>query len=102
MTAFFGADDIDFESARFSERFHVKSPDRKWAYDVIHTKTMERLLRSRVFRIKMVGPHIMLWHNRVLDTAGFDAALNLGYELVEGIPADIRREIRYDREPYAS
>ncbi len=42
----FGFDDIDFESAEFSKRFHVKSPDKKFAYDVIHPRMMEYLLAS--------------------------------------------------------
>jgi hypothetical protein len=41
-----GFDDIDFESAEFSKRFHVKSSDKKFAYDVIHPRTMEFLLSS--------------------------------------------------------
>ncbi len=40
----FGFDDIDFESAEFSRKFHVKSPDKKFAYDVIHARMMEFLL----------------------------------------------------------
>lgn len=42
----FGFDDIDFESAEFSRRFHVKSPDKRFAYDVIHPRMMEFLLSS--------------------------------------------------------
>lgn len=41
-----GFDDIDFESAEFSKRFYVKSSDKKFAYDVIHPRTMEFLLSS--------------------------------------------------------
>ncbi len=40
----FGFDDIDFESAEFSKRFHVKSPDKKFAYDVLHPRMMEFFL----------------------------------------------------------
>jgi hypothetical protein len=40
----FGFDDIDFESAEFSRRFCVKSPDKKFAYDVIHPRMMEFLM----------------------------------------------------------
>ena len=40
----FGFDDIDFESAQFSRRFHVKSPDKRFAYDVIDPRMMEFLL----------------------------------------------------------
>ena len=40
----FGFDDIDFESADFSKRFYVKSPDKRFAYAVIHPRMMEFLL----------------------------------------------------------
>jgi hypothetical protein len=41
-----GFDDIDFESAEFSRRFHVSSPDKRFAYDVIDPRMMEFLLRG--------------------------------------------------------
>ncbi len=41
-----GFDDIDFESAEFSRRFHVKSRDKRFAYDVCHPRMMEFLLAS--------------------------------------------------------
>ena len=40
----FGFDDIDFESEEFSRRFHVKSDDKRFAYDVIHPRMMEFLM----------------------------------------------------------
>lgn len=40
-----GFDDIDFESDEFSRKFHVKSNDKKFAYDVIHPRMMEYLLQ---------------------------------------------------------
>ncbi len=40
----FGFDDIDFESAEFSRRFHVKSADKRFAYGVIDARMMEYLL----------------------------------------------------------
>ena len=40
----FGFDDIDFESEEFSRRFHVKSSDKRFAYDVVHPRMMEFLL----------------------------------------------------------
>lgn len=39
-----GFDDIDFESSEFSRRFLVKSPDKRFAYDVIEPRMMEFLL----------------------------------------------------------
>ncbi|MCH8823545.1 MAG: hypothetical protein IH984_08570 [Planctomycetes bacterium] len=43
----FGFDDIDFESVEFSKRFFVKSPDKKFAYDVIDPRMMEFLLAEQ-------------------------------------------------------
>jgi hypothetical protein len=39
-----GFDDIDFESEEFSRRFRVKSPDKRFAYDLFHPRMMEFLL----------------------------------------------------------
>lgn len=39
-----GFDDIDFESSEFSRRFHVKSGDKRFAYDVCHPLMIEWLL----------------------------------------------------------
>lgn len=43
----FGFDDIDFESDEFSRKYYVKSSDRRFAYDVLHPRMMEFLLRER-------------------------------------------------------
>mgnify|MGYP001274483160 CR=1 FL=1 len=40
----FGFDDIDFESAEFSKRFHVTSSDKRFAYDVVHSGMIEFLI----------------------------------------------------------
>jgi hypothetical protein len=42
----FGYDDIDFESAEFSRRFCVRSPDKKFAYDFCNARMMEYLLAN--------------------------------------------------------
>lgn len=44
IAGFIGFDDIDFESAEFSDRFHVKSSDKKFAYDVVNPRMMEFLM----------------------------------------------------------
>jgi hypothetical protein len=46
VAAMAGFDDINFESEQFSRRFHVRSPDRKFAYDVIDPRMMEFLLST--------------------------------------------------------
>jgi hypothetical protein len=49
----FGFDDIDFESAEFSRKFCVKSPDKRFAYDLISAQMMEFLLRGKPPTIDM-------------------------------------------------
>jgi hypothetical protein len=44
FAGFLGFDDIDFESAEFSERFLVKSSNKRFAYGVIEPRMMEFLL----------------------------------------------------------
>ncbi|HTL51445.1 MAG TPA: hypothetical protein VL860_02595 [Planctomycetota bacterium] len=51
LTALVGFDDIDFESAEFSKKFYVKSPDRKFAYDIVSPRMMEFLLARPWFTI---------------------------------------------------
>ncbi|MBN2308416.1 MAG: hypothetical protein JXR94_05560 [Candidatus Hydrogenedentes bacterium] len=48
-----GFDDIDFESIEFSKAFVVRSRDKKFAYDVCHTRMMEYLLRHRDISIEI-------------------------------------------------
>lgn len=67
VTEFFGADDIDFESAEFSRAFHVRSPDKKWAYDVLHQRTMEFLLASPRFSIAFDNRCAICWRGSRFD-----------------------------------
>jgi hypothetical protein len=53
LGAMVGFDDIDFESEEFSRAFFVKSPDRKFAYDLIDRSMMDFLLASRPLLIDL-------------------------------------------------
>lgn len=86
MAGFFGYDDIDFESTEFSRRFYVKSPDRRWAYDVIHARTMEFLLQSPRFNIQFDHVHIIAWRERTLRLPQFEQALTLIEGVLERFP----------------
>ena len=50
-----GFDDIDFESLEFSKAFCVRSRDRKFAYDICHTRMMEYLLAHRDLSLEIEG-----------------------------------------------
>lgn len=47
LGAFFGFDDIDFESAEFSRAYHVKSPDKRFAYNLIDPRMIEFLMAGK-------------------------------------------------------
>jgi len=84
---FVGLDDIDFESAEFSRKFYVKSPDKRWAYDVIHAKMMDYLLANCRQTIHFDGQHIMVRGNRRFDEQGYAAAVDLIHGMYELFPA---------------
>lgn len=58
-----GFDDIDFESAEFSGKYHVKSPHKRFAYDLVHPRMME-------FLLKVEAPAIQIRDRDVLLTDG--------------------------------
>jgi hypothetical protein len=49
----FGYSDIKFESAEFSKTFCVRSPDKRFAYDVCNAKMIEYLLANRDLSIEI-------------------------------------------------
>lgn len=92
---FLGMDDIDFESAEFSRKFYVKSHDRKWAYDVIHSRTMEYLLQSPG------NFSIVFGHNEIVVHKGgscapeqYEQAVTLACDLFKLIPDFVREQMK--------
>lgn len=51
----FGYDDIDFESHEFSRKFCVRSPDKKFAYDICNARMIEYLLANEDLNIEIEG-----------------------------------------------
>ncbi len=86
VTEFFGYDDIDFESAEFSRKFYVRSPDKKWAYDVIHQRMMEYLLSAPEFSLQFDTMNVLAWRSRRFDPVDFDAASSLISGLLDRLP----------------
>jgi len=86
VTEFFGIDDIDFESAQFSREFHVKSQDKRWAYDVLHQGTMEFLLAAPRFSIQFDARHAIAWRNRRFDPATFEEAAGVITGILDRLP----------------
>ncbi|TWT46622.1 hypothetical protein [Botrimarina hoheduenensis] len=55
-----GFNDIDFESAEFSRRFHVSSDDKRFAYDLLHPRAIEALLETSPERLELCGEWLCL------------------------------------------
>jgi hypothetical protein len=83
---FAGFNDIDFESAEFSKKFYVKSPDKKWAYDIIHPRMMEFLLASPEFSIQFDLLSVIVYRYNTFSPAEFEDAANLVNGIFERIP----------------
>ena len=95
VTEFIGLDDIDFESAEFSRRFFVKSPDRRWAYDVLHQKTMELMLAYPRFFLEFQGSRVMAYYdNRTFSLGEFGSALKVVTGILDDLPDSVVRELK--------
>ncbi|HUT59219.1 MAG TPA: hypothetical protein VNA25_15325 [Phycisphaerae bacterium] len=92
VTEFFGYDDIDFESAEFSRRFYVKARNKRWAYDVIHPRTMELLLSSPACTIKFGLVHVMAYRLSRFRLQDFEAAAELIRGILDGLPDYVVRQ----------
>jgi hypothetical protein len=65
-------DDIDFENQAFNDRFKITSADRRFAYDIVHARTMEWMLhdqRAGMWQWRFEGPWLMTFEKRKLDPA---------------------------------
>ena len=92
MTDFFGYNDIDFESAEFSRKFFVKAQDRRWAYDVIHQRLIEYLLKAPKFHIQFDSKDIMAWRNNRFSEKDFDDAFDLIQEILSQLPDYVKKQ----------
>ena len=91
---FLGLDDIDFESSEFSRRFCVKSPDRRWAFDVLHQAAMEFLLGAPAFNLEFAGTSVIAYREGILPPADFEAAIAVAQGLLDLLPRSVVNELK--------
>jgi hypothetical protein len=92
LKAFFGFDDIDFESAEFSRRFFVSSTDRKWAYDVLHQRTIEYLMTAPEFSVQFGPDCAIAWRHRIFTADEFAVAADHLRNILELLPEWLVRQ----------
>ncbi len=86
LAAAFGFDDIDFESAEFSRKFHVKATDRKYAFDVLHPRAIEFLLQSPVFSLEFDSKQVIAWRSKKFQPQEFEQAAAVADGLLDQLP----------------
>ncbi len=89
-------DDVKFESTEFNSQFHVKSPDLKWAYDVLSQATMEFLLKSPRFHLDFYGNTIIAYRDGVgfCKIADFEDAIKVTTGILDRLPASLIQELK--------
>ncbi len=82
----FGYQDINFESAEFSKAFNVRSPDKKFAYDVCNARMIEYLLANRDLSIEIENEVIALAFNARLSVEQIELNLQRLVEIHSRLP----------------
>ncbi|MFT5412504.1 MAG: hypothetical protein ACI8XO_000876 [Verrucomicrobiales bacterium] len=97
VKAGFGFNDIDFESAEFSKKFYVSANDKRWAYDVIHQRTMQFIMMNSLshqkFSFECNHEVMCVVSKRVLEIPGFEAAYEFGNTILAEIPEYVRQKL---------
>ena len=84
--AFGVANDIKFESAEFSRKFCVRSPDKKFAYDVCNPQMIEYLLANPGLQIEIQGPVVSLVFEPQLPVGQIESNLQRLIEICSRLP----------------
>lgn len=84
-----GGERIDFESAAFNAKWRVRGSDAKRTHDIIHPRTMERLLKPDALGMPIVidGGAIWTWRANPVYGEDFEAVLTVLRDVATSIPA---------------
>ncbi|NQU10353.1 hypothetical protein HQ590_06165 [bacterium] len=91
---FFGFEDINFESAEFSRRFYVQAANRRWAYDVIHQRTMEFLLAQPDFHLQFGPQDAIAWRSSRFNGTEFGVAAGVIAGVLDRLPEYVIQQQR--------
>lgn len=85
-----GFDDIDFESKAFSDRFHVSSDDKRFAYDLIDAQMMAFLMDSNPPTVDLMGGIVLLRRgNRRWSVEDIEPTLSWLTQFVDQFPRHV-------------
>jgi hypothetical protein len=93
VASWVGHDDLNFESAEFSGRYHVKCQVPKFAYDIFHNRLIEYLLAcGNAPAMEMNGPLLLLYESGSGGADRVRRLIEIGCEMMRSIPDYVRRE----------
>jgi hypothetical protein len=81
-----GRDDVELESEDFNRRYRVTADDRRFAYDVLHPRTMEQLLALPTLNLRLSGADALLWDRGATALEELPDRLAVLSRFVDGIP----------------
>lgn len=86
--------DIELESEDFNRAFTVTCPDRKFAFDVLHPRMMELLLRTPDIAWRFEGDTLLAVSSGKHTPAEVLRVLHVLDAVLDGIPEFVWREVR--------
>ncbi|MEM8783956.1 MAG: hypothetical protein AAGE65_14020 [Planctomycetota bacterium] len=94
LKAFFGSNDLDFESGEFSRRYHVSADQRRYAYDVLHARAIEFLLGRPKCTIEFdETDHVLILRGvGRLPPDGFQESLETVGTLLDSMPEYLKQQ----------
>lgn len=94
----FGGQDIQFESDEFNRAWRVRSPNPRFAHDVVHPRLMERLLRAdaRGVSLRIGGTDIVTWADGETRTDRIAGRLALMTAVVDSVPRFVWQDHGHD------
>lgn len=84
-----GLDDLQLESEEFNRAFRISTDDEKFAYDVLHPRTMEWMLadpRARELSFRFERSDVLAWENGRLDPQRAAWAATYLLDLIDRVP----------------
>ncbi len=82
-----GLGDVELESEDFNRRFRVTASDPKFAYDVLHPRTMELLLSRPATSLRIGDLDAVCWDDGLHSIEELDVRLTTLHGLISGIPS---------------
>lgn len=86
FTSFFGFDDIDFEYEEFNKKFHVQSDNKKFAYDICHSQTMDFLMNHQQLSWEIIEDRMFVYGLGTFDEAEIDYCVAASHGFLNLIP----------------